>query len=49
MVDEISTTDFIVRIPLPPGSGPEQIAVGPAGTLWVSEHASHQIARLTVA
>ena len=48
MVDEISTTDFIVRIALPPGSGPEQVAVGPANTLWVSEFSSSQVARLTL-
>jgi len=48
MIDEISTTDFILRVALPPHSGPEQLTVGPANTLWVSEFSSNQIARVTL-
>jgi streptogramin lyase len=48
IVDEISATDFLLRIALPPGSGPEQLAVGPDDSLWTSEYSSGQIARVTL-
>ena len=48
-VDEISLTATLLALTMPQArSGPEQVALGPSDTLWVSEYTGHRIARVTI-
>ena len=47
-VDEISTIATLLTIDLAAHSGPEDVAVGPGNSLWVSEYYSQRIARVTI-
>src|SRR5262249_50825586 len=41
--------NLLAEFPLPPGSGPQAIVVGPDGNFWITEGDSKKIARMSVA
>ena len=48
-IDRVSLSGSLTRFPLPAGSNPNDIVVGPDGALWFTEYGSNKIGRMTTA